>query len=220
MIEIEKKRSWRQAVVDTYMTWSPWLAGYLILFFILFFTGAYWYGLGSILTSQVTMGWAAAVATFVAAVVALKVAGDKQKRTDNNLQLDAALEISAAIGEIVLADAYSKAAERLLSGREADPQFEEAAKNLNFAINHLNNVPIRVAYRHNPRFGALLASAADFSKGAEVALRVNDERVLVQAQKILAMLAHATNELVIIGKPIREQYRYSHLTEADRAAFE
>lgn len=215
----EKSSVWRRLAAG-YVAWSPWIAGYLLAFLGLFFAGAYISNLGEFLTSPATTGWAAAIATFCAAFVALKVAVDDRRRIDSDHLMDAALEMAAAVGEIVLADAYSKAAERFLSGREAAPIYDEAAKNLDKAIKHLNNIPFRIAYRHNPRFGALLAAASDFSKAAEMALRLKDERVLASTQKMLSRLIHATDELLAIGKPIRKQYRNVHLTAEDKAAFD
>ena len=41
-----------QRLVAGYMAWSPLIAGYLMAFFLIFFAGAYIYGLGEFLTSR------------------------------------------------------------------------------------------------------------------------------------------------------------------------
>lgn len=77
-----------QRLVAGYMAWSPLIAGYLMAFFLIFFAGAYIYGLGEFLTSQATTGWAAAIASAGAAIVALVIArnardqNEKERRND------------------------------------------------------------------------------------------------------------------------------------------
>ncbi|WP_025138100.1 hypothetical protein [Achromobacter sp. DH1f] len=80
---MEKLRQFGRDAAALYLKWSPLIAGTLILFLVLFFIGAYCAGLGNILTSSITIGWVTAVATFAAAVVALRVA------SANNLRLEA-----------------------------------------------------------------------------------------------------------------------------------
>ncbi|MCH4576055.1 hypothetical protein [Achromobacter xylosoxidans] len=57
-----------------YIRWSPWIAGYLLAFFILFFAGATWLNVANFLSSATTIGWVSATATFSAAISALYLA--------------------------------------------------------------------------------------------------------------------------------------------------
>lgn len=93
----EQRSLWRR-VATSYIEWSPWIAGYLLAFFVVFFVGAYWSGLGNILMSSVTIDWVTAAATFAAAVVALRVASAKNLRSEAQAQQAAELYVATLPG--------------------------------------------------------------------------------------------------------------------------
>lgn len=80
--------SWWRRKAPRFAEWSPWIASYLLLFFVIFFAGAIFKGLGDFLTSQATTGWAAAIASAGAAIVALNIARNARNQSEKERRDD------------------------------------------------------------------------------------------------------------------------------------
>lgn len=81
---MQKRESWGRRAVRWYLEWSPVIAGVLLLFSAGFFAGVLSVDAAGFLVDPVTIQWATAIATVLAAIVAIGIAlhTDRRKSQD------------------------------------------------------------------------------------------------------------------------------------------
>lgn len=77
---MEKWLAWSRAVAVWYKDWSSWLAAIFGLMVLGFFAARLSCGIRAFLSDPVTTQWAAAIATAVAAIIALGIASGEERR--------------------------------------------------------------------------------------------------------------------------------------------
>ncbi|MFY1909429.1 hypothetical protein ACOTEG_31250 [Achromobacter xylosoxidans] len=79
---MERNESWGKSALAWYVKLSPWIASYLLVLFVFFYIGVLFVDAEKFLTSGATTGWAAAISSGGAAIVALAVALISQRQSE------------------------------------------------------------------------------------------------------------------------------------------
>ncbi|MCH1993533.1 hypothetical protein L7Q78_12170 [Achromobacter xylosoxidans] len=154
----EQRSLWRR-VAANYVEWSPWIAGALSLFILVFFTGAYFEGLGNVLINPIFVAWVGSLATFSATVAAVWIAlhsnQEKQTKEKRAGQLYfATLSVSCSI--------WRDNIEAALDDYSANLSISLVSRNsLTETVKEMRQLDIARIEAHNPKAAAFLCVAID-----------------------------------------------------------
>lgn len=221
------KRATRK-LASWYVDWAPWIAGVLLLFCLAFFGGILCVGAGSFLSHPVTIQWATAIATVLAAVVAVGVAVHGQQTRRREASEQGAFLMASTTSWLNLAGASSAGAKDAIGEILKSPNTlnnlpdrirMHVAEELISCLNYLERIPLSNVANHDKRLAAHIATALDHSRLLSEALRrpggnfqlavnhMNELRCAIQTSARMAHKVH-TKEVLL------------QLTDEDRAAYQ
>lgn len=160
-----------------YIEWSPWIAGFLLLFNFGFFGALLFLDFRAFMSDPITSQWAAAIATAAAAIVALAVASNEERRNHRRSVLAGELAAGSMrnyVGSLrVLAKQIdAKIPEAVSATDPNEPRKALAAHvkaEVTFLRESLEKIPVATIQPYNPRITAYVLHMIDQLHIAEVA---------------------------------------------------
>lgn len=216
---------WRLAT--SYVAWSPWIAGALLLFCAAFFGGVLCVGAGSFLTHPVTIQWTTAIATVLAAVVAVGIAAHSHQTRRREASAHGAFLMASTTSWLNLAAAESAAAKdaigellklpNMLEDLPA-PLREAIAGDLISCLGYLDRIPLASVADHDKRLAAHIAKALDHSRLLSETLRRPGGNIW-PAVRHMNELRCAIQTAIRIAEKVHTKEILLQLTEEDLAAY-
>lgn len=207
-----------------YVEWAPWIAGALLLFCAAFFSGILFVEAGSFLAHPVTIQWATAIATVLAAVVAVGVAVYGQRKSREQESEAGAYLLASTTSFLTLAAAHTNAGRAamefatrenlILSDKDRDEVIKVVRSQLDPAMALLERIPLAAIARSNKRVAGFISLALDHLRVSCSKLAQGGGITVADATQ-LRHLEQIIRKADSLAQDVRAVHVYAHFTVED-----
>lgn len=217
-----------QRLAFWYVEWAPWIAGALLLFCAAFFCGILFVGAGSFLSHPVTIQWATAIATVLAAIVAVGVAVYGQRRSRAQESEAGAYLLASTTSFLTLAAAHTNAGRftietairenMIRSDEDRDDVIKVVRSQLDPAMALLERIPLAAIARSDKRIAGFISLALDQLRVSCSRLSQGGGITVVDASQ-LTQLERIIRKAESLAQDVRAVHVYAHFTIEDARLF-
>ncbi|CAB3642988.1 hypothetical protein [Achromobacter dolens] len=158
----EQGNLWRRLAAG-YIAWSPWIAAVFGAAVAGFLAARLSAGAKAVLSDAVTIGWTTAIATFAAAVTALKIAQDSQNRSAASDKLRGQIQAARHFSNIDFsADLFEEAIQEMNNSKlPLREKMKVLNKRLRAILGIMNQFDIPLIHGYDPALAGTLIDLAD-----------------------------------------------------------